>query len=78
MRVNESNKNEQVEETTDAASYWQASQEPLGHKSYHEMSDFPVVEVDALKQLQENIELLSDVQNRLSFLMREVRYLLKA
>jgi hypothetical protein len=77
MRVNESNKNTQVEETK-SESYWEASQEPFVHKSYHEMSDVPVVEVDALKQLQENIEMLSEVQTRLSFLMREVRYLLKA
>lgn len=77
MRITNMNQNIQVEETK-SETFWNASQEPLTHKSYHEMSDTPVVEVDALKQLQENIEMLADVQNRLSFLMREVRYVMKA
>lgn len=51
--------------------------EVLGHKSYHELADFPVVEIDALAQLQANLALLEDLQGRLSFVMREVRYLMK-
>lgn len=51
---------------------------PVTHKSYHELSDVPVVEADALTQLHANIEMLTDLSGRLSFLMREVRYLLKA
>jgi hypothetical protein len=58
---------------------WDASSSgPMTHKSYHEMSDFPVVEVDAMTQLENNVQLLEDMQGRLSFLMREVRYILKA
>jgi hypothetical protein len=50
---------------------------PITHKSYHELAEIPVVEVDCISQLQSNIEMLSDLQSRLSFLMREVRYLMK-
>lgn len=51
--------------------------EVLGHKAYHELADFPVVEMDALAQLQSNIALLEDLQGRLAFVMREVRYVMK-
>lgn len=50
---------------------------PLTHKSYHELAETPVVETDCISQLHSNIEMLSDLQSRLSFLMREVRYLMK-
>lgn len=50
---------------------------PLGHKSYHELADVPVVESDVLAQLHTNLELLTDLQGRLSFVMREIRYLMK-
>lgn len=53
------------------------SLEPMVHKSYHEMSDYPVQERDAISQLQNNILLLYDLQSRFSFLMTEVRYLMK-
>lgn len=49
----------------------------VSHKSYHELSDRTVVECDALSQLAANIEILTDLQARFSFLMREVRYVLK-
>ncbi|QDK39666.1 hypothetical protein DOE51_05775 [Bdellovibrio sp. NC01] len=52
--------------------------EPMTHKSYHEMADVPVVEADALAQLHTNLSLLQDLQGRLAFVMREVRYQLKA
>lgn len=77
MRVVELKNQKQVsEETTE--SYSALSEISITHKSYHEMSDTPVVEQDALAQLHSNLEMLSDLQGRLSFLMREVRYLLKA
>ncbi|MNK07435.1 hypothetical protein D3C87_253490 [compost metagenome] len=79
MRLVDLKKNGQVEETT-SESLWSPStesHEPLVHKSYHELADFPVVEVDALSQLQNNIMVLEDLQARLSFMMREVRYLMK-
>lgn len=45
--------------------------------SYHEMDVIPVREVDALEQLEKNIEALSDIRSRMQFMMREVRYLMK-
>lgn len=50
---------------------------PVVHKSYHELTDVPVKESDVLAQLHANLDLLADLQNRLSFLMREVKYLMK-
>ncbi|HRO66589.1 MAG TPA: hypothetical protein PL182_03385 [Pseudobdellovibrionaceae bacterium] len=54
-----------------------SAEAPISQTSYHEMSDRPVVEVDAMTQLENNVRLLGDLQGRLSFLMREVNYLLK-
>lgn len=77
MRVITLDKNAQVETTVE--SYLGSTSETslVTHKSYHEMADKPVVEADCLAQLHTNIEMLSDLQSRLSFLMREVRYLMK-
>lgn len=54
-----------------------SSEAPVSQMSYHEMSDRPVVEVDAMTQLENNVRMLGEMQGRLSFLMREVNYLLK-
>jgi hypothetical protein len=75
MRVVNKNETMQVEESSAAESYF--TQEPVTHKSYHELADQPVVEIDALAQLHANLEMLSDLQSRLTFVMREVRYLMK-
>ena len=67
-------------DTTASQSHWSSSPGPaevLGHKSYHELADFPIVEVDAMAQLHSNLALLDDLQGRLAFVMREVRYLMK-
>lgn len=45
--------------------------------SYHEMADVPVRETDTLEQLQANMNTLADLQLRMNFVMREVRYLMK-
>lgn len=45
--------------------------------SYHEMSDVPVREVDLFEQLDQNLAQLEDLQKRMSFMMREIRYLMK-
>lgn len=73
-----------VETATSVESYLEAlsesvseSSEPKTHKSYHEMADVCVVEADALAQLHANLFMLEDLQGRLSFVMREVRYLMK-
>lgn len=47
------------------------------HRSYHEMNDTPVLEVDALTQLKTNLQVLTDLTSRLTFLNREIRYMMK-
>lgn len=47
------------------------------HRSYHEMEDSPVLEVDALTQLKTNLQVLTDLTSRLTFLSREIRYVMK-
>lgn len=60
---------------------WEAvssSNEMITEKSYHEMAEQSVQEMDHLTRLQNNIQMLGDLQGRLSYLMREVKYLVKA
>lgn len=76
MRVITLDKNASVETQVEAY-LGSISESPLTHKSYHEMADKPVLETDCLAQLHTNLEMLSDLQSRLSFVMREVRYLMK-
>ena len=45
--------------------------------SYHEMDTVPVREVNVLEQLHTNLETLKDLQSRMNFMMREIRYLMK-
>jgi hypothetical protein len=45
--------------------------------SYHELSDVPVREVDLFEQLDQNLVQLEDLQKRMAFMMREIRYLMK-
>lgn len=77
MRVITLDKNASVEKQVE--SYLESTSEssPRTHVSYHEMSDTPVVETDCLAQLHTNLEMLADLQSRFSFMMREVRYLMK-
>ncbi len=77
MRVITLDKNTSAEMQVE--SYLESASEssPRTHMSYHEMAEKPVVEVDCLAQLHSNLEMLSDLQSRLSFMMREVRYLMK-
>lgn len=75
MRVITLDKNAQVETVVTESVVESFSL--VTHKSYHEMADMPVVEVDALAQLHANLEMLQDLQSRLTFVMREVRYLMK-
>lgn len=44
---------------------------------YRELSDHPVSQMDPWLEMQANLETLSDLQQRLSFTLREIRYLLK-
>lgn len=47
------------------------------HRSYHELEDTPVLEMDSLVQLKTNLEILADLTSRLTFLNREIRYVMK-
>ena len=55
-----------------------SSNEMITEKSYHELAEQSVQEMDHLTRLQNNIQMLGDLQGRLSYLMREVKYLVKA
>ena len=46
-------------------------------QSYHELSDVPVRETDLVEQLENNLSQLQDLQSRLQFMMREIRYVMK-
>lgn len=78
MRVINLDKNAQTDDVVSESLSESFSQAPLTHKSYHELADTPVSEKDVLTQLHGNLEMLNDLQTRLAFVMREVRYLLKA
>jgi hypothetical protein len=45
--------------------------------SYNEMADFPVQIIDPVAELAKNLAHLQELQARLKFMMREVRYLIK-
>ncbi|MGZ3774223.1 MAG: hypothetical protein ACXVCY_03910 [Pseudobdellovibrionaceae bacterium] len=77
MRVNSNSETSQDQETADSYLGYSSESSPLGHKAYHELADFPVVESDVLAQLHTNLEMLGNLQERLSFVMREIRYLMK-
>lgn len=49
----------------------------LSHVAYNEMADFPVQPTDLLEEVGQNLQHLLDLQLRLRFMTREVRYLLK-
>ncbi len=46
-------------------------------KAYHELDEVPVREVDLLESVEENVQRLEELQARMKFMMREVKYLLK-
>ena len=47
------------------------------HRSYHELEDMPILEVDELTQFRTNMQVLADLTSRLTFLNREIRYVMK-
>ncbi len=49
----------------------------VGFPVYHELSDQPVSMMDPWQELHANMETLQDLQNRMAFTLREIRYLLK-
>lgn len=55
----------------------QNSLDGIRDQVYVELSENPIVEVDVIAQLRAQLGQLEDLQKRHSFMMREVRYLLK-
>ena len=45
--------------------------------AYHEMAEVPVRKVDLIESVEQNLAHVEDLQARLSFMMREVKYLMK-
>lgn len=45
--------------------------------AYHELAEIPVKEVDLLEAVDENLQRLEELQARLRFMVREVKYLMK-
>ena len=78
MRIIDTKNTEQVDAKSDSYTSSLNPHSVVTQTSYHELADKPVVQSDVLMQLHANLEMLNDLQGRLSFLMREVRYLLKA
>lgn len=46
--------------------------------AYNEMADVPVQWIDPVAEVQKNLAHLEDLQARMRFMMREIRYLMKA
>lgn len=44
---------------------------------YNELNEYPVREADLFEQIENNLAQLEDIRHRMSFMMREVRYLMK-
>ncbi len=45
--------------------------------SYHEMAEVPVTRVSQIEQLRTNIAQLEDINARMKFMTKEIRYLMK-
>ena len=75
MRLNE--KNAESLQIADVLEAELMADSMADHRSYHEMEDASVVEVDALTQLKTNLQVLTDLTSRLTFLNREIRYVMK-
>lgn len=77
MRVADIKENVEAKEGSSSLSSIESAS-LVTHRSYHEMADVPVVEMDAISQLHTNLATLEALQDRLAFLMKEIRYVLKA
>jgi hypothetical protein len=45
--------------------------------AYHELASVPVQATDVIDQLHANLQQLADLQSRMKFMMKEIRYLMK-
>ena len=76
----DSKKTTRVSETVIYPSFQSSSEEISSSPqfAYHELAEIPVKEVDVLEQLEQNIASLENLQSRFQFVMKEIRYLMKA
>ena len=47
-------------------------------QAYHELADVPVRDIDLFEAVEANLAQLEELQGRMRFMVREVKYLLKA
>lgn len=45
--------------------------------AYHELAEIPVKQIDLLESVEQNLALVEELQARLNFMVREVKYLMK-
>ncbi len=62
---------------TSISGEWNSENNEIVVRSYHELADRPVVETDLMTDFKANLQLLEELQARMSFVMKEVRYVLK-
>ncbi len=78
MRINDQSRQIEItDEHSETSWEWTTSQNLVSHRSYHEMADRPLIEMDELTQLKFQMKLLADLHGRQRFLMREIRFLMK-
>lgn len=56
----------------EAAAVWAPTQ------AYHELADVPVREIDLFESIESQLAQIEEMQQRMRFMVREVKYLLKA
>ncbi len=66
-----------VDTQTQVSGEWNSDRNEMLVRSYHELADQPMVETDLLSEFKTNLKLLEELQGRMSFVMTEVRYILK-
>lgn len=63
--------------TSPVSGEWNVENNEIVVRSYHELADRPIVETDLMTDFKANMMLLEELQSRVSFVMSEVRYVLK-
>lgn len=66
-----------IETATQAIDSATSLEQLSGNTIYHELGETHLRVVHPLEQLENNLEMLSQLRSRLQFMLREVRYILK-
>jgi hypothetical protein len=66
-----------VDTVNEVSGEWNSSKNELVLHAYHEMADQPMVQTDLISDFRANLRLLEELQGRMAFVMKEVRYVLK-